>query len=270
MAEFAVEVVKLTIEEHPNADALELAVIGDYRAVVLKDQFKTGNLGVYLPEQSIVPEWLIVRLGLEGRLAGKQRNRVKAIKLRQQISQGLVVPLEGESELANENILISVNLGDDVTEFLGITKWEPKIPTSMNGKCWNAMGRTIHFDIENVKRYPEILQDGEEVIFSEKIHGCTTFDTIIETVEHGWICIGDIVRNKTPCHVKSYDIISGSVQFNEVVGYSETPDTGDWYELETDSGDIIRLTGNHLIWLPELHCYRAVEDLKGDEVLLFN
>jgi len=172
MAEFAVEVVKLTIEEHPNADALELAVIGDYRAVVLKDQFNTGDFAVYIPEQSIVPEWLIAKIGLEGRLAGKQRNRVKAIKLRQQLSQGLVVPLDGELELANEDQrLDGLYLGEDVTEFLGITKWEPQIPTAMNGKCWNAMGRTIHFDIENVKRYPDILQEGEEVVFTEKLHG---------------------------------------------------------------------------------------------------
>ena len=179
MAEFKAEVVKLLIEEHPNADALELAVIGDYKAIVVKNQFRSGDLAVYIPEQSIVPAWLIAEMGLEGRLAGKQQNRVKAIKLRQQLSQGLVYPVQ-EDKVCNcivvkdedgEERLPMVSEGDDVTELLGITKWEPQIPTSMNGKCWNAMGKTIHFDIENFKRYPDILQQGEEVVFTEKLHG---------------------------------------------------------------------------------------------------
>lgn len=179
MAEFKAEVVRLLIEEHPNADALELAMIGDYKAIVVKGQFKTGDLCVYIPEQSIVPEWLIVEMGLEGRLAGKQHNRVKAIKLRQQLSQGLVYPVQ-EDKVCNCIVvkdedggerLPMVSEGDDVTELLGITKWEPQIPTAMNGKCWNAMGKTIHFDIENFKRYPDILQEGEEVVFTEKLHG---------------------------------------------------------------------------------------------------
>jgi RNA ligase (TIGR02306 family) len=179
MAEFKAEVVRVTIEEHPNADALELAVIGDYRAIVVKDHFKTGDLGVYIPEQSIVPAWLIAEMGLEGRLAGKQQNRVKAIKLRQQLSQGLVYPAREKGighciivrDDEGEMRLRTVSEGEDVTELLGITKWEPQIPTSMNGKCWNATGRTIHFDIENFKRYPDVLVEGEEVVFTEKLHG---------------------------------------------------------------------------------------------------
>ena len=100
MATFAATVERLTIEPHHNADALELAVVGNYRAIVRKGQFQTGDLGVYIPEQSLVPDWLIKKLGLEGRLAGKQQNRVKAIKLRGVLSQGLIVPLPRRVELA--------------------------------------------------------------------------------------------------------------------------------------------------------------------------
>ena len=181
MATFECKVYKLKIEEHPNADALELAVVGDYRSIVRKGQFKTGDLGVYIPEAAIVPDWLLEEMGLTGRLAGKEGNRVKAIKLRGILSQGLVVPaidgvLTRNASGADEDTLF-VNEGDDVTEFLGITKWEPPIPVHMAGEVFNAFGMTLSYDIENFKKYPNVLQEGEEVVMTEKLHGT-------------WCCLG--------------------------------------------------------------------------------
>ena len=79
------------MKEHPNADALEIAQIEDYMSLVQKGVYHTGDLVVYLPEASVVPQDVIEELGLEGRLAGKTKNRVKAIKLRGVLSQGLGV-----------------------------------------------------------------------------------------------------------------------------------------------------------------------------------
>ena len=183
MAAFEVKVYRLTIEDHSNADALELAVVGDYRAIVLKDAHQTGDLAAYIPEGSIVPDWLISRLGLEGRLAGKAQNRVKAIRLRGVFSQGLIVPLTGQQSnfpdactwaVQNETDSMGVCAGDDVTEFLGVTKYEPVIPSSMNGEVFNAFGYTLKYDIENIKKFPSVLKEGEDVSITEKIHGTWT------------------------------------------------------------------------------------------------
>lgn len=180
MAEFEVKIYKLTIEEHPNADALELARVGNYRAIVQKGAYQTGDLGAYIPEGAIVPDWLLERLNLTGRLAGKQKNRVKAIKLRGVLSQGLIVPLVGKQSdfpdactwlISNQTATMGVGVGDDVTEFLGITKYEPEIPSSMSGQVMSAHGMTLKYDIENLKKYPNVLEDGEEVVLTEKIHG---------------------------------------------------------------------------------------------------
>lgn len=103
MATFEAKVYRLTIEEHPNADALELAVVGDYRSIVRKGQFKTGDLGVYIPTNAIVPEWLLKKLNLwddgkgKGKLAGSQGNRVKEVRLRGILSEGLIYPVEQSS-----------------------------------------------------------------------------------------------------------------------------------------------------------------------------
>ena len=188
MATFECKVYKLTIEEHPNADALELARVGDYVSIVRKGQFQTGDLGVYIPEAAIVPDWLLKEIGLEGKLAGKDKNRVKAMKLRGILSQGLIYPVLsssvngemrhvvlGESGVDQEstsmNDCIDVEKGTDVTEFLGITKWEPPIPSSMSGEVFNAFGKTLKYDIENIKRYPDVLEEGEDIMLTEKIHG---------------------------------------------------------------------------------------------------
>jgi len=187
MAKFEAKVYRLEIEEHPNADVIELAKVGDYRSIVKKGQFKTGDLGVYIPEAAVVPDWLISRLGLDGKLAGKAKNRVKAVKLRGILSQGLIVPIEYRENVIDQDthvssdryVLahkfggagISVEEGQDVTEFLGITKWEPVIPSCMNGEVFNAFGYTLKYDIENLKKFPDVLLEGEEVVMTEKLHG---------------------------------------------------------------------------------------------------
>lgn len=188
MASFETKVYRLEIEEHPNADRLELAKIGDYRSIVLKGQFKDGDLGVYIPEASMVPDWLIRKLGLEGKLAGKQHNRVKAVKLRGVLSQGLVLPVIWKNglpkiDLDNEEeyflydfdgdieAIKSRCIGIDVARVLGITKYEPPIPVHMSGEVRNTFGKTLKYDIENFKKYPDVLREGESVVFTEKVHG---------------------------------------------------------------------------------------------------
>lgn len=199
MSSFQVPVKRIrAIEAHPNADAIEFAVVDGYRSIVRKGDFASGELVAYIPEASIVPEAVIRRLGLwdaekgKGKLSGKAGNRVSAIKLRGQISQGLCYPLisvgdmwlidlptDGDEpeDMADAFVL---NEGDDVASLLGITKWEPEIPVSMAGEVWNA-GRelTISFDIENIKSFPDILIPGEAIIMTEKLHGSFTGMTVL-------------------------------------------------------------------------------------------
>ena len=172
MSVFKVEVVKLHIAPHPDADVLELAQVGGYVAVVRKGEFRTGDLAVYIPEGAVVPTEILARMGLEGKLAGPQKNRVKAARLRGVLSQGLVGSFKALGIEARE--------GDDVAERLGITKYEPPTPVALGGEVFNA-GRelTLDFDVQNWKSYPDILREGEEVIFTEKLHGTCTIIAIL-------------------------------------------------------------------------------------------
>lgn len=178
MSTFTVPVVRIrAIEPIEGADAIELAVIGDYRSVIRKGQYTAGDLAVYIPEQAILPPDLITCLGLEGKLAGSNHDRVKAVKLRGVLSQGILYPVEwdtfaGHSVKLPNGQYVFPNEDDNVADAFGIVKWNPPIPTHLSGEVYNA-GRelTVAYDIENFKKYPDILVEGEDVAMTEKLHG---------------------------------------------------------------------------------------------------
>jgi len=193
MSSFAVPIKRIrAIEPHPNADAIELALIDGYRSIIKKGEFRQGDLIAYLPEAAILPEWLLKQLQFwdsekgRGKLNGKQGNRVNAIRLRGELSQGLCYPLltdsSGNHLLVTEEVPdgVVVQESDNVVDELGIIKYEPPIPVSMAGELFSVDQRlTLSFDVENWKSYPDILQEGEEVIFTEKLHGTCTVLAIL-------------------------------------------------------------------------------------------
>lgn len=191
MSAMEVRIVEIeAIEDHPDADALEIARIGGYRSIVKIGEYRAGDRVAYIPEDAVVPEAVLRRIGLwdedkgKGRCAGKQGNRVKAIRLRGVVSQGLLYPAgevpDGSGEAGGEGgSAVGVEVGTDVAGALGITKYEPPIPVHMSGEVANVRGHTLDYDIESLQKFPGVLEDGEEVVFSEKLHGtwtCFGFD----------------------------------------------------------------------------------------------
>ncbi|MEU7060815.1 RNA ligase (ATP) [Streptomyces sp. NPDC046197] len=166
----------LTVHEHPNADALELAQVGLYRAVVAKGAYRTGEAAVYIPEQSVLPAGLIEELGLTGRLAGGHHDRVKAVRLRGELSQGIVCRPRA---LADVDLAQAAAEGTDFAERLGITKWVPPIPPTMDGEVESAPDLLPWVDIENIQRYPDIFAPGEPVVLTEKLHGSACLLTYV-------------------------------------------------------------------------------------------
>ncbi|MET7703728.1 RNA ligase (ATP) [Streptomyces sp. NPDC005485] len=158
----------LTIHEHPNADALELAQVGLYRAVVAKGAYRTGETAVYIPEQAVLPAPLVEELGLTGRLAGSRSDRVRAVRLRGELSQGIVCRPKA---LADVDLARAAEDGADFAEALGIVKWVPPIPPTMNGEVEVAPDLLPWVDMENIQRYPDIFTPGEPVVLTEKLHG---------------------------------------------------------------------------------------------------
>lgn len=207
MAEFEVNVVKIDdVIDHPNADRLTIVTIGGYKCIANKHEdgtwrYQAGDLVVYIPEQSVVPEWLLKHMNFwndekgKGGLSGSRGNRVKAMKLRGTFSQGILLAVE-PSVFGNCVFVVhpphegnqgcgSYAIGDNVAEDLGIFKYEPPIPASMRGEVWAAgQDKCLKFDIQNIQKYPDIFQEGEEVSVTEKLHGT-------------WCCYGFWQREDT-------------------------------------------------------------------------
>ncbi|MFD7624967.1 RNA ligase (ATP) [Streptomyces sp. NPDC059851] len=176
MSTLRVTAEELTVHEHPNADALELAQVGLYRAVVAKGSYRTGDFALYVPEQAVLPASLIEELGLTGRLAGSRADRVKAVRLRGELSQGLVCRPRA---LAGVDLARAAEEGTDFAELLGITKWAPPIPTTMSGDVEAAPDLLPWVDVENLQRYPHIFEPGEPVVLTEKLHGTACLMTYL-------------------------------------------------------------------------------------------
>jgi RNA ligase (TIGR02306 family) len=175
MSTLRVTAEQLTIVEHPNADALELAQVGLYRAVVAKGAYRTGEFAVYIPEQAVLPDPLIAELGLTGRLAGGAANRVRAVRLRGELSQGIVCR---PAALDSADLERASADDEDFAERLGITKWVPPVPVAMSGEVESAPDLLPWIDIENLKRHPDIFAPGDLVTVTEKLHGtacCLTY-----------------------------------------------------------------------------------------------
>lgn len=134
-----------------GSDFLELLTVDGWNAVVPKsDNHAIGDLVVYCETDSFLPIWpefaflekssLRKMLTPEGNRTGY---RLRTIKLRGQISEGLVIPLvqphDGykdiwELQINSQNIKLEVEEGDEVTELLGIIKWELPVHASLAGK----------------------------------------------------------------------------------------------------------------------------------------
>lgn len=120
-----------------GADAIECAIVdGGWPVVVKKGEYKVGDIAIYLEIDSWVPHELAPFLSKDKEpreYNGVKGERLRTVKLRGQVSQGLLLPIE---------LTFWRDIGTDLTESLGIQKWEPPIPAQLQG---TMKGNFPHF-----------------------------------------------------------------------------------------------------------------------------
>lgn len=164
MSNFKVSKEKIELFVHPNAEALELGKVGSYQVVVQKGLYKTGDEVIFAPEKSVLTGQL--KSEYEKYLSGPNKDRVKAVRLRNEISSGIIIPKHLVPNFDNYAI------GVDISEDLGITKYEPPIPAQLAGKVKSFdMPYIGNHDCEHANVYVNDLVQGERVVLTEKVHG---------------------------------------------------------------------------------------------------
>ena len=138
------------IEPIEGADAIELAVVEGWKVVIKKGEFAVGDKCVYFEIDSFLPtgnpawQFLVDKSGRE--FEGVYGHRLRTVKLRGQISQGLVLrPDLFKQELGEALLLAELDAkkegGDfdlravDFAQALGIKKWEAPLPAELAGQA---------------------------------------------------------------------------------------------------------------------------------------
>jgi RNA ligase (TIGR02306 family) len=164
-------VVKIVeIQPIPGADAIVVATVKGWKVVVKVNEYKVGDLAVYYEIDSFLPirpQFEFLRKNSYKRMGSSEGFRLKTIKLRGQISQGLLTPIpEG---------IIDPKEGDDLTEALDIVKYEPPIPAQLAGKIKGTfpsfIPKTDEIRIQNFESEVGFSPVGERVYVTEKLDG---------------------------------------------------------------------------------------------------
>lgn len=178
------------IQPIEGADAIEVATIDGWKVVVKKDEFKVGDLAVYFEIDSWVPHELAPFLskGQEPReYNGVKGERLRTIRLRGQVSQGLLLPISTLDTFGDSTDLIwfsntlcdfSVSLfeGYDLTEFLSIQKWEAPIPAQLQGQAAGTFPTSLipKTDQERIQNYFGEIQKQAKRFATEKVWNAET------------------------------------------------------------------------------------------------
>ena len=310
MAFFGITVERIkTSEKHPNADKLSVCTLENlpFTFVTALNQFKVGEEVIYFPIDSLIPLELANKLGVAGKLAGSNKDRVKTCKLRQVISQGIVGPVQILIPFMDElhggmDWAYAKNPwpdGEEIAECLGVTKYEPPavLEKGANLKCLPA-GLSM-YDIEGIERHQDayaVLKD-LPVYISEKVEGSNfsvTWDGTkffvnqrrftIEPLEghnHTWWKIAEEqglmafvkkLAETYPAPVTAYgEMIGPGIQANI---YKLATHQVRVFDLKTrdgfiDSKDFLKLTAeNNILTAPNLGVYNNLEEfLQGKDII---
>lgn len=126
----------------PNADAIEVATVDGWQVVVKKGEFQEGELAVYFEIDSWIPCEVAPFLCKSVKtFNGVQGERLRTVKLRGQLSQGLLLPMstlpdarDATTEAnAKWKTFLAWEAGDDVTEILKIQKYEKPLSPQLAG-----------------------------------------------------------------------------------------------------------------------------------------
>jgi RNA ligase (TIGR02306 family) len=170
----------LEINPIKGADKIEVAKILGWEVVIKKGEFTVGDYVIYLEIDSLLPRMPWNQFLFKDDT--KDTYRLKTVKLRAQISQGLLLPISVLSQYENPP---SIEEGLEVTELLKITKYEPSIPAELHGLIKGQFpSRIPKTDEPRIQNFPNIVTEcyGVEMVGTSKLDGTSVTFYLIDGV----------------------------------------------------------------------------------------
>jgi RNA ligase (TIGR02306 family) len=166
-----------------GADRIELARVAGWQCVVKKGEFKVGELAVYLEIDAVPPDregfsWLWQPKNQSG-VARPDSFRIRTLRLRGTLSQGLLMPF------AQAGITSGAE-GDDLTERLGVIKYEPPAPSGMGDGRAGFPSLVPKTDEMRVQAVPQVLEElrGQPFIATVKMDGTSSTFVMVDGELH--------------------------------------------------------------------------------------
>jgi len=161
------------IQPIKDAERIEVASVLGWKVVVKKEEFKVGDLAVYFEIDSFLPvDERYSFLNLRKHDVLGEGYRLDTVKLRGQISQGLLLPLSMFPEIENPQ------KGADVTALLGVRKWEDILAADMSDKAIGARPFWVEKTSETrIQAEPELLNEFKDLPYyiTTKLDGASHF-----------------------------------------------------------------------------------------------
>lgn len=201
------------IEPIENADKIELATVGGWKVVVKKDEFTVGALAIYFEIDSFLPDEPVFEfLKSKRTFDGREGYRLRTIKLRGQVSQGLLLPITDFPQFND----VALNEGDDVTDWLNVVKWERPLPGQLSGKVKgyfpSFIRKTDEERIQNIRTKDLESWMNEWFVETVKIDGSSLTayakkDTITTYYDDGTVKDEDVEYIKTGVCSRNLELV---------------------------------------------------------------
>lgn len=229
------------IKDIPGADLIQAYRVDGWWVVDSKGKYQIGTDVVYCEVDSWIPHELAPFLskGKEPReYNGVKGERLRTVKLKGQLSQGLLLPIN--AIFFQPGPVYTYWKNEDVTEILNIQKWERPIPAQLRGLIKG--------------NFPSYFRKTDQ-------ERCLSDNTIIDT-DSGKYTIKHIVDNKLKVKVLSLNHDTNIIEYKDIKDWSVMTRKNNWIKITLKSGATIVCTTNHKIWCADISAYRNAEDIK--------
>ena len=235
-----------SLEPIDGADRIELARIRGWNVVVQKGLYEPGSKVVFFEIDSMLDVEkeqfkFLADSGVRTDADGFRGHVVKTKRLRGQYSQGLAVPVE-------EFELTSLEPGNDVTNELGIRKWEPPIPANLAGQVRGHLpGWVRKTDAERIQNVVDWLPLTGEYYCTEKLDGSSGTFTLNNDDFH--VCSRNLSLKESEGNTfweiaRKYDLLNVLYTMQEEYGVEVATIQGEVFG-EGINGNRLGLKGHH-------------------------